>query len=174
MTLESLIFRWSLLLLFLCAALIGRCTQDGALVPTGTVELRPMDQAAIEALRTDPAYDYDADLRRLPTPWERFKEWLRELLKEFFGSDIANFFARNVFFILVAVVLVFALYILSKGGLRRLFHGAPRSVGEVVSATEDIREMDLNTLIAEAERSTVPCSSLSPLITASGCSTIRP
>jgi hypothetical protein len=126
---------------------------DSTLVPAEAVELRPLDQAAIEALRVDPAYDYDADLRRLPTPWERFKEWLRELLKEFFGSDTANFFTRNVFYILVAVVLVFAIYILSKGGLRRVFHGAPRSVGEVVSATEDIREMDLNALIAEAENS---------------------
>ncbi len=59
---------------------------------------------------------------------------------------------RNLLYVLVFVILVFAVFILSKGGLRRAFHGAPRSLAEVATVSEDIREMDLDALIAEAER----------------------
>lgn len=142
-----------LIALLFAAALASAASADSVRVPEGRVELRPFDAAAIDALRADPAYDYDKDIRRSPTPWERFKEWLWEFVKGLFGSRTANFITTNVFYIIVIVVLVFAAFMLSKGGLRRVFHGAPRSAAEVMTVTEDIREMDLNTLIAEAERS---------------------
>ena len=115
--------------LIFAAVLSSAQSADSTSGPYGRVELRPFDTDAIEALRADPAYDYDKDLRRLPTPWERFKEWLAGVGGELFRDPAsANFFTHNVFYILAVVVLVFAAFMLSKGGLRRVFHGAPRSV----------------------------------------------
>lgn len=137
-----------LLVLPFCAAQEA----DSVRVPEGPLELRAFDAAAIEALKADPALDYDRDVRRLPSPWERFKAWLAEFLESLFGNRTASYISRNLLYVLVVVVLAFAILMLGRGGLRRVFYGASRSAAEVTAVTEDIREMDLGTLIAEAEK----------------------
>jgi len=125
---------------------------DSSAPPQEPVVLRSFDAERIATVKADPALDYDRDLRRAPSPWERFKEWLWEMLEDFLGNRAAGFITRNLLYVLVVVILVFAVLMLSKGGLRRIFHGEPRSLGEVATVAEDIREMDLGTLIAEAEK----------------------
>jgi hypothetical protein len=141
------------LLLWMCCASVGFAQQiDSVAAPQGTVVLRGFDEDRINELKADPALDYDKDLRQLPSLWERFKAWLWELLSSILGTRAAGFISTNLLYVLVFVILVFAVFILSKGGLRRVFHGAPRSLAEVATVSEDIREMDLNALIAEAEK----------------------
>ncbi|MBL7950921.1 MAG: DUF4129 domain-containing protein [Flavobacteriales bacterium] len=140
---------WSILLLLVVH--FAHAQQEGPVPPNETVVLRDFDQAAIDQLKADPALDYDRDLRRLPTPWERFKEWLAEFLRNLLGKAAGTFIGENVLYLIIAALLIFAVVMLSRGGLRRVFHGAPRSAAEVVTVDEDIREMDLAALIAEAE-----------------------
>ncbi|HRH69714.1 MAG TPA: DUF4129 domain-containing protein [Flavobacteriales bacterium] len=142
-----------LLLVWMCCAVVGFAQGTDSIVPPhGTVALRSFDEDRIKELKADPALDYDRDLRQLPSLWERIKAWLWDRLDDILGTRAAGFISQNLLYVLVFVILVFAVFILSKGGLRRVFHGAPRSLAEVATVSEDIREMDLNALIAEAER----------------------
>ncbi len=145
--------RLVLVLILLIASLGAICANDSIAPPEEVFELRAFHASEIEALKNDTALDYDRDQRRLPTPWERFKAWLAEMLERFLGDRVGGYITENVLYILVVVILAFAIIVLSRGGLRRVFHGAPRSLAEVVTVEEDIREMDLGTLIAEAEKS---------------------
>jgi len=140
------------LLLWVCCASIGFAQRtDSIAPPQGTVVLRAFDEERINELKADPALDYDKDLRQLPSLWERFKAWLWDLLDDILGTRAAGLISQNLLYVMVFVILVFAVLVLSRGGLRRVFHGAPRSLAEVATVNEDIREMDLNALIAEAE-----------------------
>lgn len=146
-------WRWLVFALLVLFGGAGHAqVRDSLVPPQEPVVLRPFDADRIATLKADPALDYDRDLRRLPSPWERFKDWLWELLKDFLGNRAAGFVTENLLYVLVFVILIFAVVMLSNGGLRRIFHGAPRSLGEVATVTEDIREMDLGALIAEAEK----------------------
>lgn len=123
--------------------------EDTTKAPDEPVALRTFDEAALEELRA--THDYDRDIRRLPTPWERFKAWLNEWLDRLLGTRVARSITDNLLLVIVFVTLVFALVMLSRGSLRRVFQGAPRSQGTVTMVDEDIREMDLAGLIREAE-----------------------
>ena len=141
---------WSWLLVLLMHPVFGASGGDTA-PPDHAVELRSWNEDALRELRNDPALYYDRDLRRMPSPWERFKEWLRAWLDRWLGSRVGNAVIENLLYIIAAIVLLFALILLSRGGLRRVFHGAPRSLAEVITVEEDIRELDLAAMIAEAE-----------------------
>lgn len=131
----------------------GIRAQEGApRPPSDTIQLRRFDAEKIASYKADPELQYDNDLRRVPTIWERFKEWLLHWLEGIFGSGVGRFVVNNLVYIAVAVLIGFALYILSRHGLRNAFHGAPRSLGDVTAAAEDIRGMDLEAMIREAEQ----------------------
>jgi len=144
----------ALRLLFLLVLLLGGlrtawAMEDGDQAPKDPVELRSFDPNALDDLRA--TYDYDRDIRRLPTPWERFKAWLNDWLDRLLGTRVARSITDNLILVIVLVTLVFAIVMLSRGSLRRVFQGAPRSQGTVTAVDEDIREMDLEGLIRDAE-----------------------
>ncbi|MBP7407829.1 MAG: DUF4129 domain-containing protein [Flavobacteriales bacterium] len=142
--------RW---FLFLCLLLCGgstTCAQD-TLPPTNTVEIRPFDTQRITSYRADPSLQYDRDLHQQQSWWEQLKAWLKELFSHWFNEGVGAFFSTNLVYVLSAVVVIIALLVLSRGSMRRVFHGAPRSLGEVTAAEEDIRGLDIETLIREAE-----------------------
>jgi len=142
--------RW---FLFLCLLLCGgstTCAQD-TLPPTNTVEIRPFDTQRITSYRADPSLQYDRDLHQQQSWWEQLKAWLKELFSHWFNEGVGAFFSTNLVYVLSAVVVIIALVVLSRGSMRRVFHGAPRSLGEVTAAEEDIRGLDIETLIREAE-----------------------
>lgn len=141
-----------LLLWFLCAWSLLPLTMAQDEPPSDQVEARQFDAERLTELRKDATYDYDRDLRRVPNWWEQFKEWLANWLKRFTGPALAAFIGSNIFIILCVLAVIVALIILSRGGLRRVFHGAPRGVGEVTVAEEDIRGMDLEEMIRDAEK----------------------
>lgn len=144
--------RW--LLPFLLGALLATWlpAQDSLQsAPAEAIALRAFDTERIAAYQADPDLDYDRDLRLEPSWWDRFKEWLARWLQGLLGSRAAGFVMNNLLIILTAVALVVVVSILSRHGLRRVFHGEPRSAGQVTADAEDIREMDLHALIREAE-----------------------
>lgn len=145
--------RWFLFLLLMGAALMPALyAQESVQAPTEPVELRTFDAERIAALKSDPGFQYDQDLRRVPTLWERFKEWLARWFEGLFGSRVGGFVIRNLLYILVVAALIVAIVVLRRGSLRKVFHGAPRSLGEVTSVDEDIRGLDLQAMIQEAEK----------------------
>jgi hypothetical protein len=119
--------------------------------PSDTLTVRGFDAERIAALRSDPAHQYEHDIVREPTWWELLKEWLADWFSGLFGSRVGSFVTEYLFHIITSATILFALYILSKGGLRNFLYGAPRSLGEVTPVEEDIRDMDLPAMIAEAE-----------------------
>jgi hypothetical protein len=127
--------------------------QADSLAPAADeITLRSFDAERIAAYRTDPYLDYDRDLRREPSLWDRFKEWFWWWLEKMLGNRAAGFIVDNIAYIITVVMLVVVIVILSRHGLRRAFHGAPRSTGQVFAAEQDIRKLDLAALIAEAEK----------------------
>ncbi len=91
--------------------------------PADAVQLRSFDEAALDAYRADPAYDYERIAARPPTPWERFKEWLFRRIGDLLGSGVGRFVSRNIFYLIVAAGLLLAIWVLRKGGLQRVFGG---------------------------------------------------
>lgn len=139
--------RWSLLPLAMLP-LTGAAQQ----VPSDTLTARAFDAARIGAYKADPAYVYEREAVREPSWWERMKDLLSRWFEGLFGNEVGSYVMDNLLYIIAGAALVFAIYMLSKGGLRGFLHGTPRSQGEVAPAEEeDIREMDLPALIAEAE-----------------------
>lgn len=133
--------------------IIFAAAQDStATAPTETIELRAFDAERIAAYQADPDLDYDRDLRREPSLWERFKGWFWWWLEKMLGNRVAGFVMNNLLYVITAVMIVVVVIILSRHGLRSVFHGAPRSAGQVSVSDEDIREMDLLALIRDAEQ----------------------
>jgi hypothetical protein len=114
------------------------------------VELRSFDPERIAQLRSE--YDYDREILREPTLWERFKQWVEQRLSQLLGTRAGALITRNLVYLIIIIVIVFALVMLSRTTLQRVFHGKPRSQGEVAVTDEDIREMDLDKMIEDAER----------------------
>ncbi len=119
--------------------------------PTEQIELRRFNEKEITALKNDPGLQYDKELQREPSWWERFKEWLSKFFERLAGPAVGDFVGSNLFIIICLLVVLLAIIILARGGLRRVFHGAPRALGEVTTLEEDIRGLDLEAMIREAE-----------------------
>ena len=139
-----------LVMLFLALACAMRAGgPEGDAPPEERPAARAFDAKAIDALRAE--YDYDADLRRAPSLWDRFKEWLAAWLEGLLGSKAGGFVIDNLLYLIAIITVIVAIVILSRNGLHRVFHGAPRSQGQVISDEDDIRELDLPAMIARAE-----------------------
>ncbi len=139
-----------LLLLLLQGA--GMCAQDSTSIrASNAVVVRSIEPERIARYQLDPELDYDRDLHQEPNWWERFKAWVKEVFSRWFGAAAAGFFASNLFIILCIVLVIIGVVVMARGSLRRVFHGAPRSLGDVTPVEEDIRGMDIEALIREAE-----------------------
>lgn len=142
------------LLVFLCVlafAPFGYAVQD-SLAPDQPIELRKFDADRIASYQADPDYFYEREIMRAPSPWEQFKEWIYEWLRKLFGNEAGRFVTDNIYYLIILLGIGIAIYFLSKGGLRKVFYGEPRSLDEVAVVDEDIRGMDLQAMIAEAEQ----------------------
>ncbi|MBK8227069.1 MAG: DUF4129 domain-containing protein [Flavobacteriales bacterium] len=141
-----------LLLLFallLAAAPAFTSAPSDSLAPDERPSVRAFNSDRIDQLRAD--LDYDRDLRRAPSLWDRFKQWLFYWLQRILGSRAGGFVVDNLIYLISFLAILLAIVVLSRNGLRNIFHGAPRSVGQVITAEEDIRAMDIPSLIAQAE-----------------------
>jgi len=141
-------------LLFVCLLLACVANSAAQVADAAPPEERPavrtFDEARLQELRAD--YEYDTDLRRAPSLWDRFKQWLLDWLQRILGSNAGGFVVDNLFYLISILAIITAIVVLSRNGLRNIFHGAPRSMGQVITAEEDIRAMDIPSMIAQAER----------------------
>lgn len=135
--------------LLLAAASAFASAPADSLAPDERPGMRSFSAERIDALRAE--IDYDTDLRRAPSLWDRFKQWLFDWLQRILGTKAGGFVFDNLIYLICFLAIITAIVVLSRNGLRNIFHGAPRSIGQVTSADEDIREMDLPALIAQAE-----------------------
>jgi hypothetical protein len=109
-------------------------------------------KAEIERLQANPEYDYDRDLHVDILWWDRLKELIQRKLRDLFGTKAGSWvFDHLHWFILLIAIVVLLVYF-----RKRLFHGGfaidatrPRQVLEI---TEDLPRLDLDRLLAEAER----------------------
>lgn len=145
------LLRLILVLLWFLSTAIAMRAADGS-IPRDSVEFRSFDAERIAAYRNNPDLQYDRELQRDPSPWERFKEWIARWLQGMLGETVSALFSRNVVLILCIVLLIFALVVLGRGGIRRVLQGGPAKQVNVLPGTEDIRELDLPGMIDEAER----------------------
>jgi len=143
----------AILLLLWCLATAAALRAAEVTIPQDSVMLRSFDPVRIAAYRTAPDLQYERELHSDPTPWERFKEWLVQWLQGMFGETLSNFLSRNVVLVLCIVVLILALVVLGRGGVRRVLQASAAKQATVLPGQEDIRELDLPSMIHEAERS---------------------
>ncbi len=141
--------RLTMVLLLSFAQLI--CMAQADTIPVDPITLRSFDAAQLDTYKADPALNYERELQQGPTAWERFKEWLSNWLDKTFGNVLGAVLSRNVILIISVALLVLAAMMLGRGGIRRVFQGAPTSQATVFSDSDDIHEMDLPTMISEAE-----------------------
>lgn len=140
-----------LLLIVLLSSAQMLCMAQADTIPVDPVTFRSFDAAQLDAYKADPSLNYERELQQGPTLWERFKEWLSKWLERTFGNVLGAVLSRNVVLIISIALLVLAAMMLGRGGIRRVFQGAPTSQATVFSDSEDIHEMDLPGLISEAE-----------------------
>ncbi len=141
-----------LLLILLLSFAQMLCMAQADTIPADPIALRSFDAAQLDAYKADPSLNYERELQQGPTPWERFKEWLSNWLESTFGKVVGAVLSRNVILIISIVLLVLAAVMLGRGGIRRVFQGAPTLQAIVFSDSEDIHEMDLPSMISEAEK----------------------
>lgn len=141
---------------FLLVLAPAQAAVPDSLAPNGPVTLRRIAPERIADYRNDPAYDYERVVLDQPSLWERFKEWLGEwlgaLLDDLFGTELGRIIGDNIFYIIAVVALVVAVVVLARGQFQSVFHGKPRSLGQVGTVSEDIRGMDFADLIRMAEQ----------------------
>jgi len=146
------LLRVTLVLLWFLSTAIALRAADGS-IPRDSVEFRSFEAERIAAYRNELELQYDRELHRDPSPWEHFKEWLARWLQGMLGETMSALLSRNVVLLLCIVLLIFALVVLGRGGIRRVLQGGPAEQVTVLAGTEDIRELDLPGMIDEAERS---------------------
>ena len=111
--------RWLLLLLCMLGLAPAVRAQDTLQPPTEAITLRSFDAQRIAAYQADPEFQYDRDLVRVPTLWERFKEWISEWFDSLFGSRAGEFVMSNLLYILIGAILIIA--VVSSAGKRGAF-----------------------------------------------------
>ena len=125
----------------------GRVGDDTIAVRTAA-----FDTTAINLLKTDPELDYDRTLHVEMLWWERLKKKIGQWLNELFGSRAGGWVFNHLHWAVLAFAVLFLIFFLRK----RLFHGVfsneagrARQVREI---DEDIARLDLDALLAKAEK----------------------
>lgn len=143
--------RFSLLLHIWCLLLLMVCTIPGHAQDSVSSTKRRFDQHALDSYRSQQAFRYETD-----TPpeqmgiWQWIKYKLGEMLSKFFGtkggSRVMDFVLYGfMIFAIVAIVLN-----LAGIDLRRFLVSDARVVSMPYVSEENIRELNIDELIAEA------------------------
>lgn len=112
---------------------------------------RSFNSGAIATLKADPANLYERDPQHVPTPWERFVEWLRSLLNNTLGTAPASWFMRNLWVILIIVAAVILAFTLRRRLFTGAFSKAPARRAEVSELHAEVQAEDLDERIRAAE-----------------------
>ncbi|MEO8066613.1 MAG: DUF4129 domain-containing protein [Flavobacteriales bacterium] len=122
-------------------------------------EVRAFDEAALDALRADPRYQYEREVSQAPNAWDRFwemvRDWISDLLKRLedaTGLKFVSWFWDYIWFAVFVVALVIALIVFRRRMLSKVFARAAAGTGSVRTLDEDITADDLPEQLAGAER----------------------
>lgn len=126
--------------------------QEAVRYDSSAVTVRRPADSLLESYRADPAFDYSEDEPEVTgtTLRERFRQWVRELLRGLFDPELAPL-RRWVTYFLVAVILGFAVLTLLRMGGHGLFSGTsdrPRLRFETVD--DDLNAIDFDAQIEAA------------------------
>ena len=118
---------------------------------TAPITARPLDADRLARFREDPAFRYERDPAEATGWWNRFLEWLGELLfgeaDEVLGSRVVDW----VFYGLALLGILYAVLRLLRMDRGGVFSRGPESVPLAFEAVEqDPRTLDLDALIDEA------------------------
>lgn len=116
-------------------------------------------EAELEALRSDPRYQYEREVSQAPSAWDRFwdmvGDWIDAILKrleDMTGLRLVSWFWEYIWFIVFAVALVIAVIALRGRVFSRVFARTAAEAGAVRTLEEDITADDLPDQLADAER----------------------
>lgn len=117
---------------------------------SSSIEWRKFEQEKIEEYKADGDYDYgNRPIPRLSL-WERFERWLSELISRLFYMDATTPFGKILVYLAVIAIIVYASLKLFNVKLRNTFYSSSdRDVAYNVHS-ENIHEMDFDSLIREA------------------------
>jgi hypothetical protein len=134
------------LLLLSCSGLWG--------ADTSAVKIRSFNTKDIEQYKKDSEYVYEKDEEpEEQNIWELFLAFLGRLFNKIFSNEQQINIYRVIFYLLMIVSLVLIVLNLMGIEVRRLFYSESKSVIIPQIAAENIREMSLDELIAEALQS---------------------
>lgn len=114
--------------------------------------VQTFDPDAIGVYKADPDLDYDRELHVQQLWWDRLKEWISDRIRDLFGTEAGEWTFGHLHWLILALAVGFLLFFFRK----RLFHGvftvdAMRG-RQVLEMEEDIAQLDLDSLLAAAEK----------------------
>lgn len=119
---------------------------------TVAMERRHFDTTAVGRLAMDPELDYDRVIKRSELWWDRFLRWLSAKLERLFGTRTGTRVFANLHWIILGIALLILAWFLRGRLFGSVFAGSARQARTVTEVEEDIAELDLPQLLAEAER----------------------
>ncbi|MEJ7643343.1 MAG: hypothetical protein WKF87_02000 [Chryseolinea sp.] len=125
---------------------------DAVAAPDTTqVTVRNFDEAAVEKLKADPAFEYMETPTVAESLWDRFLGWLRQFIESLFDDAVNTNWGRVLTYLLAFVVAVAVIMMLLKVNAFKVFYsaqGAETFKHQVLH--ENIHVMDFDKLIQAA------------------------
>jgi len=117
---------------------------------SSTVEVRHLNQATIDELKSDDELTYSTD-RATVSLWTRFWRALRQLLAELFYRTSSGDVGKLVIYVLAVILLVYAVIALMKLDAVKIFFSgkSPQPLDHTIME-ENIHEMDFDKLLHDA------------------------
>jgi len=136
--------------------------KDWAAIGDDTLAVRTatFDTSAIRLQQADPDYDYDKDLHLHTLWWERLFNWIGHelekvfgpLLEKIFGNRFGIWLLRHLHWLILAFTVIFLLFYFRKRIFRGVFSAEASRPRQVTAMEENIQALDLDQLLAEAEK----------------------
>jgi len=137
-------------ILFFFLPLKGIQGNNTALVDSSRITVRtpPVEKQA--ELFSDDDFQYDKKGTPPSNWWERFRQWVGDLLDEAFSTKTGSAVILILKWILIAAALGLIIWLILKNDVRALFYrGSKSSDIDFVEMTEDINKIDFDKLIEE-------------------------
>lgn len=117
---------------------------------SSAVEIRTPAPQSLAKFYSDADFWYDREPPPALNLWQSFKFWLLRRLTELFSSRAGRTFWRVFPYLFVAGIMVFVLLQLLKAELGTVFYRSAAPAGETEAPSEELRDADLEALLAEA------------------------
>lgn len=118
-------------------------------VDNSKIEVRKPSESLIAKFKLDKDFTYDEP--KSQNWWDAFWEWVRIQLSKLFGTKAFSIFQKYLGYIIILAALIIVILVLNKSKLSGLFYTIKEDkISGFKEMTEDINEIDFDTLISEA------------------------